>query len=177
MKPVLIDKKGSPSWATPKAGQWINVGIISSRQLSKKKKKFQSYHHIKEVCVWLAKSLQSCPTLCNPMDRSLPGPYVHGILQARILEWLSISSFRGSSQPKDQTWVSYVSCIDRQVLSNSKARMSYHLFESLNFFQKCFIVFSVAVLYFFIKFISFFILCDAIANQIAFLISFLIVHC
>ena len=34
-----------------------------------------------------AKSLQSCPTLCDPMDFSLPGPFVHGILQARILEW------------------------------------------------------------------------------------------
>ena len=43
--------------------------------------------------------------------------------------------------------------LTRQVLSNSKARVSYHLFESLNFFEKCFIVFNVAVLYFFIKFI------------------------
>ena len=39
--------------------------------------------------VMCAKSLQSCPTLCNPMDCSLPGPSVHGILQERILEWIS----------------------------------------------------------------------------------------
>ena len=38
-----------------------------------------------------AKSLQSCPTLCDPMDRSLPSFSVHGILQARTLEWIAIS--------------------------------------------------------------------------------------
>ena len=47
---------------------------------------------------------------------SPPGSSVHGILQARILEWVAISSSRGSSQPGDGTHVSYVSCIDRQVL-------------------------------------------------------------
>ena len=40
---------------------------------------------------------QSCPTLCNVMDYSLPGSSVHGILQARILEWVAISFSRGSS--------------------------------------------------------------------------------
>ena len=44
-----------------------------------------------------AKSLQLCPTLCNSMDCSLPGSSVHGILQARILEWLAISFSRGFS--------------------------------------------------------------------------------
>ena len=48
------------------------------------------------------KSFQSCPTLCDPMDCSPPGSSVHGILQARILEWVAISSSRGSSQPRDQ---------------------------------------------------------------------------
>ena len=43
----------------------------------------------------------SCPTLCHPMDCSLPGSSVHGILQARILEWLDISFFRTSSQPRN----------------------------------------------------------------------------
>ena len=45
-----------------------------------------------------AKLLQLCPTLCNPMDCSLPGSSVHGIFQARILRWVSISSSRESSQ-------------------------------------------------------------------------------
>ena len=52
-----------------------------------------------------ARSLQSCPTLCNPMDCSLPGSSVHGILQVRILEWIVMSSSRGSSRPRDWTRV------------------------------------------------------------------------
>ena len=44
--------------------------------------------------------------LCNPKDCSPPGSYVHGILQARILEWVAVSFSRGSSWPRDQTWVS-----------------------------------------------------------------------
>ena len=48
---------------------------------------------------------QSCLTLCDPMDCSLQGFSVHGILQARILEWVTISFSRGSSQPRDRTQV------------------------------------------------------------------------
>ena len=50
---------------------------------------------------------QLCPTLCNPMDCSLPGFSVHGILQARILEWVAIPFSRGSSLLRDWTWVSW----------------------------------------------------------------------
>ena len=50
---------------------------------------------------------QSCLTLCDPMDYSPPGSSVHGILQARILEWVAIPFSRGSSPPRDWTWVSY----------------------------------------------------------------------
>ena len=50
---------------------------------------------------------QSCLTLCNPMNCSLPGSSVHGILQARILKWVAIPFSKGSSWPRDQTWVSY----------------------------------------------------------------------
>ena len=51
---------------------------------------------------------QSSPTLCNPMDCSLPGSSVHGIFQARVLEWVAISFSRGSSQPRDRTQVSHI---------------------------------------------------------------------
>ena len=51
---------------------------------------------------------QSCPTLCNTMDFSLPSSSVHGILQARILKRVAMPSSRGSSQPKDQTHVSHI---------------------------------------------------------------------
>ena len=64
----------------------------------------------------VAKSLQSCPTLWDPVDCSLPGSSVHGILQAKILECFAMPSSRRSSQPRDQNHVSYVSCIGRQVL-------------------------------------------------------------
>ena len=58
------------------------------------------------VCVLVA---QSCPTLCDPMDCSPPpGSSVHGILQARILGWVAIPFSRGSSQPRDWTWVSCI---------------------------------------------------------------------
>ena len=50
-----------------------------------------------------AKSFQSCLTLCNPMDCSPPGSSVHGILQARILEWVTVLFSRRSSPPRDQT--------------------------------------------------------------------------
>ena len=51
---------------------------------------------------------QSCPTLCDPMDYSLSDSSVHGIFQASVLEWVAISFSRGSSQPRDQTWVSRI---------------------------------------------------------------------
>ena len=51
---------------------------------------------------------QLCPTLCDPMDCSLPGSSVHGIFQARVLEWVAISSSRRAFQPRD--W-NRVSCI------------------------------------------------------------------
>ena len=51
---------------------------------------------------------QSYPTLCDPMDYSTPGSSVHRIFQARILEWVAISSPRESSQPRDQAQVSHI---------------------------------------------------------------------
>ena len=51
---------------------------------------------------------QSCPTLCNPVDCSPPGSSIHGIFQARVLEWVAISFSRGSSWPRDRTWVSRI---------------------------------------------------------------------
>ena len=70
-------------------------------------------------CVFLecVLSLQLCLTLCNPLEYSPPGFSVHGILQARTLQWIAMPSSRGSSQPRNWTWVSYVSCIGRQVLN------------------------------------------------------------
>ena len=57
-----------------------------------------------------AKSLQSCPTLCNSMDHSLPDSSVDGILQERILEWVAMPQSRRFSWSRDQTHISYASC-------------------------------------------------------------------
>ena len=51
---------------------------------------------------------QSCLTLCDPMDCSLSGFSVHGIFQARVLEWIAISFSRRSSRPRDRTQVSHI---------------------------------------------------------------------
>ena len=58
------------------------------------------------VCAF--KSLQLCLILCNLMECSLPGSSVHGILQARILEWVAMTSFRASSLPRNQTPVFHI---------------------------------------------------------------------
>ena len=67
------------------------------------------------VCV----GTQSCLTLCGPRDSRQPGSSVHGIFQARILQWVGISFCRGSSWPRDKTPVSCISCIGRQILYTS----------------------------------------------------------
>ena len=66
------------------------------------------------MCVRLV--AQSCPILCNLVDCSPPGSSVHGILQARILECVAIPFSRGSSQPGDQTCVSFISSTGRRIL-------------------------------------------------------------
>ena len=52
--------------------------------------------------------VQSCATFCDPMDCNLPGSFIQGIFQARILEWAAISFSSGSSQPRDWTQVSCI---------------------------------------------------------------------
>ena len=74
-----------------------------------KENDFISWHLLVCAC----SVAQSCLILCDPMDYSLPGSSVRGILQARTLEWVAMTSSRGSSQPGDQTCIS---CIDRQIL-------------------------------------------------------------
>ena len=65
-------------------------------------------HKAWEFEIGEVKVTQFCLTLCNSMDCSPPGSSAHGILQARILEWVAISFSRGSSRPRDRTWVSCI---------------------------------------------------------------------
>ena len=62
-----------------------------------KKKKKNPQKDIPETAAAAAKSLESCPTLCDPMDCSPPGSFVHGIFQARVLEWGATAFSRLSS--------------------------------------------------------------------------------
>ena len=91
---------------------WTHISCIGRQFL---------YHRaLREViymCVCACvKFLQSCPTLCDHMACSPPGSSVNGILQARILEWIAMPSFRWSSWPRDQTHIFYVSHIGTRVL-------------------------------------------------------------
>ena len=90
----------------------IATGYFSP--LKKKKSVAGPTHVLRERTTHVhAKLIHSHPTLCNPSDCSLPGSFLHGIIQARILEWVAISSSRGSSWPRDRTCVS---CTDRWML-------------------------------------------------------------
>ena len=76
------------------------------------------------ACIQL---LQSCPTLCKPVDCSPPGSAVHGILQARRLEWAAISFSRGSSQPRNQT---HISCMQDGFFTTAPAANPTEAFDS-----------------------------------------------
>ena len=87
---------------------YLNI-IFRRRQLT-----ISSFMALTSVLV--AVCAQSRPTLCNSRDYSPPGSSAHGISQARILEWVAISSSRGSSQPRDRTHVSCGSSSGKQIL-------------------------------------------------------------
>ena len=92
-------------WIT---GRLAHRGGVSENQGSVRNAScFSSFLHPMSPCP----VIQLCLTLCDPMDGSPPGSSVHRILQARILEWVTISSCRGSSQPRDWTLISWVSWI------------------------------------------------------------------
>ena len=77
------------------------------------------------VCMYVLVA-QLCLTLCDPMDCSLPGSSVHGILQARILEWVALSFSRGASGPRDWTWVS---CVAGRVFTIWATREAYPSYQ------------------------------------------------
>ena len=82
------------------------------------------------------KVAQLCPTLCYPMDCSPTGPSVQGIFQARLLEWIAISFSRGSSKPRDRTWVSCIAGTLFTVWATRKAQsriLKYAFFHTVHF--------------------------------------------
>ena len=111
---ILIDGYCRSSWAFR-----VNNELYVELNCSLKRKKIVSRYAWEEslwrmdTCMCMrANLLQLCPTPCNPMDCSLLGSLLGSsveILQARVLEWVAMCSSRGSSQPRDQTHISYVS--------------------------------------------------------------------
>ena len=106
IKEERLKKKKKKGWPS------VNTSLAKGRILGRKNevKAFWSrkpaeakYSH--PVCMH-AKSLQSCPTLWDPMNCSLPGASVHGIVMARMLGWVTMPFSRGSSQPRVWIWVS-----------------------------------------------------------------------
>ena len=85
----------------PMQGTWVQ-SLVGELRSSIAVGNANWYSHFGKKTVWQfltcmhAKSLQSCLTLCDPMDCSLPGSSVHGIFQARVLKWCAISFSRGS---------------------------------------------------------------------------------
>ena len=112
LKPGRLELK---SWLCPLLTVGSGAGHLVTVSLSV---------FLRELCVIMltvseglraerAQSLQSWMNLCNPVYHRPPNSSVHGILQARILEWVSMPSFRAFSQCRDRT---FISCIDRQIL-------------------------------------------------------------
>ena len=89
--------------------------------------------HLGCVCVHVCtRSVAlSNPTLCDPLDRSPPGSSIHGIFQARRLEWGVISYFRGSSLSRDRTRIPCVSCIAARFFTAEPSRKPLYICNSL----------------------------------------------
>ena len=93
------------------------------------------------VCACVCSVAQLCVTLCGLMDCSPRGSSVHGILQARILEWVAISSSRETSWPRDQTSTSWVSCIAGRFFTSGPSGKpyycAYHVITDMNEGKNC----------------------------------------
>ena len=103
------------------------------------------------------------PVSCVRLIAAPSGPSVHGIFQARILEWVAISYCRRSSKPRDQTHISCVSCIGRQILYHQcrpeTPEVWLHHFKSPNPSLSLFLLVSIS--FFFVS-VTLFLLCKSV---------------
>ena len=107
----------SRSWLKQLGTHACAIGVLESKsgQIFFYKGPHSTYFWLWSL-LQLVLSAQLCPVLCDPLECLLPDSTILGILQARTLEWVVISSSRGSSQPRDQTQVSCISWISRWIL-------------------------------------------------------------
>ena len=99
---ILLQYMAKGSCNYYRIGKWVDIILEEADPV---RWAFKNMVSSLTVCVLAA---QSCLTLCDPMDYSLPGSSVHEILQATILEWVTICFSRGSSRPRNGTWVSCI---------------------------------------------------------------------
>ena len=99
----------------------LNLFIEALKLLSWNNAEYFSWKYIVNV---KGLKVKSCPTLCDPVDCSLPGSPLHGIFQAIVLEWIAISFSRGSSQPRDWTQVSCI--VDRHFTICATREVPFH---------------------------------------------------
>ena len=118
----------------------FHVFCLEAYSMRKKQQRNKSRFYEVETPVWVyvfVLPTQSCPTLWDPMNCSPPGSSVHGVLQARILEWVAIFYFRGSSRPRDWTWVSCIAgkffnvWATREALENPRVSFNFPYLSSL----------------------------------------------
>ena len=100
---VNSEHSGSAPWTSHSNGRDSHQQTTKSKYEQKKTEVQVLWRYWK----W-SEVAQLCPTLCHPMDCSLPGSSIPGILQAEKLEWVTISFSSTSSQPRDQTQVSHI---------------------------------------------------------------------
>ena len=107
--------KGDKVWVTKGRGKntLISTGNRPNTEVRKESSRTPLVVQWLRLCLCAGVPAQSCLTFCDPMDCSLPGFSVHGIFQARSLEWVAMPSSRGSSWSRDWT---HVSCIVRCIL-------------------------------------------------------------
>ena len=123
------ERKGNPLQCSclenPRDGGawWVAIYGVSQSRTPLKRLSSSSSSTREYISIFLSISAgsiaQSCPNLYSPIDCSLPGSSVHGVFQARILEWVTISYCRGSSRSKDRTCISCISCIDRWIFTTT----------------------------------------------------------
>ena len=108
--------------------------MISSRELGSARARLQVLEALREASsifschAYAAKSLQSCPTLCDPINSSPPGSSIPGILQARTLEWVAIA-FSYKSKFIFQWQISfkmYIRLMDKNYNANLQMQNNYH---------------------------------------------------
>ena len=115
-------------WLSPESDHELTASLCFERFVERSRLERTCGSHTPCCCL----GAQPCLTLYDPMDCSPAGSSVHGILQARILQWVAMCSSRGSSRPRDRTHVSPALQTDSLLLRHQRSTTSLYTFPSLS---------------------------------------------